>query len=182
MPSYEIFGKRSGSYQQVAQGKAVLGMNGSWMISTFASIPGIDLQIAPTPVGPRGHRASPFNGLADSVTKFADDKAAAGKWVAYLGSSECQMKVADAGVVLPARSEAMERSIQVREDAGFDVGPFVLHVKDGTTQDPAVTVNAADVAALTSPGFEAVFIGQKDVTYLSELNHQVNRLLSLTSS
>ena len=92
------------------------------------------------------------------------------------------MKVADAGVVFPARPEAMERSIQVREAAGFDVGPFTLHVKDGTTQDPAVTVNAADVAALTSPGFEAVFIGQKDVTYLSELNHQVNRLLSLTSS
>ncbi len=181
MPSYETFGKQSGSYQQVAQGKAVLGMNGSWMISGFASIPGIDLKIAPTPVGPTGHRSSPFNGLADSVTRFADDKEAAGKWAAYLGSSECQMKIADTGVVFPARFEAMERSIQVRDASGLDVTAFTLHVKEGTTQNLAVTMNAADVAALTTPGFEAVFIGQKDVSHLTEVNHQVNRLLSLTS-
>ena len=181
MPSYETFGKQSGSYQQVAQGKAVLGMNGSWMISSFASIPGIDLKIAPTPVGPTGHRSSPFNGLADSVTRFSDDKEAAGKWAAYLGSSECQMKIADTGVVFPARHEAMERSIQVRDASGLDVTAFTSHVKEGTTQNPVVTMNAADVAALTTPGFEAVFIGQKDVSHLTEVNHQVNRLLSLTS-
>ena len=163
------------------RGKAGLGMNGSWMISSCASLPGIDLRTAPTPVGPIGHRSSPFNGLADSVTRFADDKDAAGKWVAYLGSSECQMKIADAGVVFPARPEAMERSIQVRNASGLDVTAFTSHVKDGTTQNPAVIMDAADVAALTSPGFEAVFIGQKDVSYLSEVNHQVNRLLSLTS-
>ena len=168
MPSYETFGKQSGSYQQVAQGKAVLG-------------PGFDLKIAPTPVGPTGHRSSPFNGLADSVTRFADDKEAAGKWAAYLGSSECQMKIADTGVVFPARFEAMERSIQVRDASGLDVTAFTSHVKEGTTQNLAVTMNAADVAALTTPGFEAVFIGQKDVSHLTEVNHQVNRLLSLTS-
>ena len=122
-----------------------------------------------------------YFGLADSVTRFAEDKDAAGKWVAYLGFSECQMKIADAGVVFPARSEAMERRIQARDASGLDVTAFTSHVKEATTQNPAVTMNAADVAALTSPGFEAVFIGQKDVSYLSEVNHQVNRLLSLTS-
>ena len=122
-----------------------------------------------------------YFGLADSVTRFAEDKEAAGKWVAYLGSSECQMKIADAGVVFPARPEAMERRIQARDASGLDVTAFTSHVKEATTQNPAVTMNAADVAALTSPGFEAGFIGQKDVSYLSEVNHQVNRLLSLTS-
>jgi len=42
-------------------------------------------------------------------------------------------------------------------------------------------VLASEVTALTAPGFEAVFIGQKDVSHLTEVNHQVNRLLSLTS-
>lgn len=159
MPSYETFGSQLGSYQQVAQGKAVLGMNGSWMISSFASIPDIQLQIAPTPVGPLGHRASPFNGRADSITRFADDKAAA-KWVAYLGSSECQMMIAE---------------------AGLDVSAFTIRLEEGTTRTLAVTSNAADVAALTIPGFEAVYVGQRDVSHFTELNDQVNRLVELTS-
>ncbi len=91
------------------------------------------------------------------------------------------MKIADAGVVFPARPEAMERRIQARDASGLDVTAFTSYVKEATTQNPAVTMNAADVAALTSPGFEAGFIGQNDVSYLSEVNHQVNRLLSLTS-
>ena len=181
MPSYETFGKQVGAYQQVAQGKAVLGMSGSWMISSFASIPDIQLQIAPTPVGPLGHRASPFNGLADSITRFADDKEAAAKWVAFLGSSECQMMIADAGAVFPARLEATQRSLQVRSETGLDVSAFTIHLEEGTTRTLAVTTNAADVAALTVPGFEAVFVGQKDVSYFTELNSQVNRLLELTS-
>ncbi|MDO5083106.1 MAG: sugar ABC transporter substrate-binding protein [Arachnia propionica] len=181
MPAYETFGSKVGSYQQVAQGKAVLGMNGSWMISSFASIPGIQLQIAPTPVGPLGHRASPFNGLADSITRFADDKEAAAKWVAFLGSSRCQMMIADAGVVFPARSEATERSLQVRAQQGLDVSAFTVHLDEGTTRTLAVTTNAADVAALTVPGFEAVYVGQQDVSYFTRINDQVNRLLELTS-
>ncbi|RRD49344.1 ABC transporter substrate-binding protein [Arachnia propionica] len=181
MPSYETFGNQLGSYQQVAQGKAVLGMNGSWMISSFASIPDIQLQIAPTPVGPLGHRASPFNGLADSITKFADDKEAAAKWVAYLGSSECQMMIAEAGAVFPARLEATRRALEVRAEAGLDVSAFTVHLEEGTTRTLAVTSNAADVAALTIPGFEAVYVGQRDVSHFTELNNQVNRLLELTS-
>ena len=87
------------------------------------------------------------------------------------------MKIADAGVVFPARPEAMERRIQARDASGLDVTAFTSYVKEATTQNPAVTMNAA----VTSPGFEAGFIGQNDVSYLSEVNHQVNRLLSLTS-
>ncbi|MDO5067410.1 MAG: extracellular solute-binding protein [Propionibacteriaceae bacterium] len=181
MPSFETFGNEMGSYQQVAQGKAVLGMAGSWMISSFASIPDITLQIAPTPVGPLGHRASPFNGLADSITRFADDKEAAAKWVAFLGSSQCQMMIADAGVVFPARPEATERSLQVRAEAGLDVNAFTIHLEEGTTQILAVTTNAADVSAITIPGFEAVYVGQEDVSHFTEINNQINRLLELTS-
>lgn len=180
MPSFEVFGRNSGSYQQVAQRKAVLGMNGSWMISTFATIPDAKLAVAPTPVGPSGQRSSPLNGLADSVTRFAEDKEAAGKWVAYMGSHECQMKIAEAGVVFPARPEATQRSVEVRREAGLDVSPFTVHVEEGTSFTLAVTTNAADISALTVPGFEAVFVGQQDVSSLTELNSQINRLLQLT--
>lgn len=180
MPGYEAFNRQSGSYQQVSAGQAVLGMNGSWMIQSFADIEGIDLGIAPTPIGPSGKRSSPFNGLADSVTTFADDKEAAGKWVAFMASDTCQDIIGDAGVVFPARSSGIEKSLAKRKAAGIDTSAFTIHIEEGTTQMLAVTTNAADVSAITVPAFEAVYIGQEPASSLTGVNNQVNRLMTLT--
>ena len=83
-------------------GKSAINANGSWMIGSYTGYEGLELGIAPTPVGPSGKRASMFNGLADSIFAGTDNKEAAGKWVAFLGSEECQKIVGQAGVVFPA--------------------------------------------------------------------------------
>ena len=68
----------------------------------FTSINGINTGIAPTPIGPVGHRASMYNGLADSIWAGSDNQANAWKWVKFLGSADCQNIVGDAAVVFPA--------------------------------------------------------------------------------
>lgn len=181
MPKYDTFNRNTGSYQQVSAGRAVLGLNGSWMISSFASIDGIDLQIAPTPIGPSGRRSSPFNGLADSVTKHADNKESAAKWVAFMASDACQDVIGEVGVVFPARPSGIQKSLGKRKSDGLDTSAFTVHIEEGTTQMLPVTTNAADVSALTEPAFETIYIGQKSASSLTELNDQVNRLLKLTS-
>lgn len=179
MPKYDTFNTQTGSYQQVASGSAVLGMNGSWMISSFASLPDIELTIAPTPIGPSGQRSSPFNGLADSITKFADDPETAAKWVAFMATDECQDIIGEAGVVFPARAEGTEISLETRKAAGIDTSAFTVHIDDGTTQTNVVTSHAADLEALTSPAFEAIYIGQEPVSSLTSLNEQLNRFFEL---
>lgn len=181
MPRYGQFNKDTGGYQQVGAGQAVLGLSGSWMISSFQGLKDIDLRIAPTPIGPSGKRSSPFNGLADSVTRFADDKEAAAEWVAYLASDECQVLIGEAGVVFPARDAGTQASLKAREAAGLDVSAFTVHLEEGTTQTMAVTTNAADIAGLTGPTFEAIYIGKQPVGSLTDLNDQVNRLLEIAS-
>lgn len=181
MPKYGQFSKDTGAYQQVAAGQAVLGLTGSWMISSFQALDDIDLRIAPTPIGPSGHRSSPFNGLADSVTRFADDKEAAAAWVAYMASDECQVMIGEAGAVFPAREAGTQASLEVRKAAGLDVSAFTVHLDEGTTQTMAVTTNAADIAGLTGPAFEAIYIGNQPVSSLTDLNRQLNRLLELAS-
>lgn len=176
MPEYSTFGRSSGSYAQFAAGKAALAMNGSWMISSFASLEKIDLKLAPTPVGPKGHRSSPFNGLADSITKFTDNREGSAKWVAYLASDACQNVIGEAGVVFPARPAGTEKSKQVRAKAGIDVTPFTVHVDEGTTKLLNVVNNAADLAALTGPEFDAIYIGSKNASDLTTLNNQVDKL------
>lgn len=181
MPKYSTFGKDSGSYAQFAAGKAALAMNGSWMISSFSSLKNVDLRLAPTPVGPNKHRASPFNGLADSVTRFSKNPEAAAKWVAYLGSDACQNLIGDAGVVFPARPSGTAHSVAVRKKAGLDVSPFTVHVKEHTTKLLTVVSNAADLAALTGPEFDAVYIGSKPASDLTKLNEQINTMYALAS-
>ena len=167
--------------QQVASGQAVLGLSGSWMISSFQTLKDIDLKVAPTPIGPSGQRSSPFNGLADSVTRFADDKDAAAAWVAFMATDQCQLIIGDAGVVFPAREAGIQASLSTRQAAGLNVDAFTIHLAEGTTQTMAVTTNAADIAALTGPAFEAIYIGQRPASDLTKLNEQVNRLLELST-
>ena len=112
MPSYAEIGGSSatGPDKQLQSGSAVLGLAGSWMISTYAAMTDadgndIDIRIAPTPIGPSGQRASMFNGLADSITTLSQQPEAAAKWVAFLASEECQNIIGESGVVFPARPE-----------------------------------------------------------------------------
>lgn len=181
MPTFDTFGEQTGTYQQFSAGKAALSPNGSWMIASYMTVPDVELKLAPTPVGPSGERASMFNGLADSVTKLSDSPEEAAQWVAYMAGAECQNIIAEAGVVFPARTEATERSLEVRQEAGLDVSAFTVHVDEGTTQLMPVTRHAADITALMNPAFEAIYIGTAPASSLTGLNDQLNELLELTA-
>lgn len=178
MPRYETFGPDSGTYQQFAAGRAALSINGSWMISTYSSVDGVELGVAPTPIGPSGQRASMFNGLADSVTRFAEDPEAAALWVEFLGGQTCQDIIGESGVVFPARPSGTEKSLEARAEQGLDVTAFTQHVEDETTFLFPVTDHGADIKALMGPAMDAVYIGTEPVGSMTELNDQVNRLFT----
>lgn len=178
-PKLGTFADGTGPDKQLGAGRAALAMDGSWMISTYSGLEGIDLAFAPTPIGPSGRRASPFNGLADSVTKLADDPEAAAKWVKFLSGEECQQIIGEAGVVFPARPGGTEKSMEVRKSAGLDVTSFTTHITDETTFLLPVVNYAADIEAIMGPGMEAIYIGQEPVSYLADLNSQINTLFEL---
>lgn len=51
-----------------AAGKAAINSHGSWMIGQYSGYDGLDLGIAPTPVGPDGERASMFTSARPCLT------------------------------------------------------------------------------------------------------------------
>lgn len=181
MPKYSTFGPSTGSYAQFAAGRAALAMNGSWMISSFASLKDVDLAIAPTPVGPSGKRATPFNGLADSITKYTRNPEGSAKWVAWMASDACQDVIGAAGVVFPARAKGTEISLATRKQAGLDVSAFTRQVEEGTTVLQPVVQNAADLTALTEPQFDALYIGSAPASDLTTMNDQINKLFEITA-
>ncbi|MBT2515205.1 sugar ABC transporter substrate-binding protein [Arthrobacter sp. ISL-30] len=159
-----------------AAGKAAINSNGSWMIGQYTGYKGVEVGIAPTPVGPNGKRASMFNGLADSIWAGTKNPAAATKWVEYLGSAACQDVVAGKAVVFPAIKSSAEKATEAFKGKGIDVSPFAQHVKDETTVLVPITDNAAKVEGIMEPAMDAVVSGKQPASSLTQANEQVNGL------
>lgn len=187
MPSYEEIGGANaiGTDKQIQSGTAAMGLSGSWMISTFSKLTDadgkkLDIGLAPTPIGPSGKRASMFNGLADSVTTLSKQPENSAKWVKFLSGEECQNIIGQSGVVFPARPSGTDLAIAFnKSERQLDVTPFTQQVKDKTTFLFPVTTNAADIAALMAPRFDAVYIGSSPVNSLSKLNGQLDDLFKV---
>ncbi|QQD75577.1 sugar ABC transporter substrate-binding protein [Curtobacterium sp. YC1] len=180
MAKYGVFSTTTGPEVQLGAGKCALSFNGSWMIGSYLGMEDLDIAVAPTPIGPSGHRASMFNGLGDSITKQAKDPEAAAEWVAFLGSDEAQRIVGERGIVFPARPAGTEAAVASFRERGLDVSAFTRQVEEGTTFLFPVTKNPADVQALLQPAFDGVYANGEPISTLTGVNEQVNTLLALT--
>ncbi|MCQ9165704.1 MULTISPECIES: sugar ABC transporter substrate-binding protein [unclassified Arthrobacter] len=159
-------------------GKAAINSNGDWMIGQYKTYKGVDLGIAPTPVGPNGKSMSMFNGLADSIWAGTKKKDASIKWVEYLASTKCQDVVASKAVVFPAIKTSSDKAAAAFKAKGIDVTPFTQHVKDDTTFLLPITDNAAKVAGIMKPAMDAVVAGKAPASSLTAANGQVNALFA----
>ncbi|MEV7992015.1 sugar ABC transporter substrate-binding protein [Streptomyces sp. NPDC086077] len=165
---------------QIAAGTAAAAFDGAWMISTYYGAKGLDVGTAVTPRGPTGKRATMMNGLADSITKNARNKAGAKKWVRYLASDECQRTVGDYGIVFPATPDGTEAAVAAYRKKGVDVSAFTEPVAgegDFSTFSFPVTDYAADVFALMRPAMQDIYANDAPVSGLDQTNSQINFLL-----
>ncbi len=178
MPSLESVTGQS-SADIFGAGKYAMITNGSWMINQMFGYKGVETGLAPTPIGPSGKRSSMYNGLADSVWVGSKNKAAAVKWVEFLGSSACQDLVGKSGVVFPAIPSGTDAASAAFAAKGIDVASsFLVHVTDGTTFLFPITDHASQVTNLMTPAVDAVFTGKARADSLTAVNEQVNALFT----
>ncbi|MDD7385233.1 MAG: sugar ABC transporter substrate-binding protein [Actinomycetaceae bacterium] len=161
-----------------AAGKYATVMNGSWVINQAYSYKGLQVGIAPTPLGPNGKRASMYNGLADSVWAGSQNKAAAIKWVEYLGSAACQDVIGKASVVFPAIPHATDLAKDAFASKGIDVKNFLIHLENKTGFLPQVTEHGPEINGIMNPAVDAVVTGQKPASSLTQANEEVNALFN----
>jgi len=177
MPPVEL--AVGGQLSQLLQAKrAALVTDGSWNISTYASLGGVELATAPTPIGPRGHRSSMTNSLADSIAAGSPNKGAAWKWVRYLASPECQSVVAEAGVVVPATASVVPTAEAAIGRHGLDITPFTRQLKEGTAFPYPAAQHAADVDSIMGTAMERVMSFGAEPESLTEVNQEVNALFT----
>lgn len=177
MAPYEEVGTEPNPQQALGSGRAAISANGSWMLGTYANLQGVDLGIAPLPSGPVGHPVSMYNGLADSISAQSPDPEEAARWVAFLGSDDCQRIVGEAGVVFPARPAGTEAAIEAFAERGLDASVFTDLVEKKQTVFFPVTEEFGAIDALMAPMMDEIYIGDRDVSTLTEVNEQINDLL-----
>ena len=178
MPSIESITGQS-SADLFGAGKYAMITNGSWMINQMFGYKGVETGLAPTPTGPNGKRSSMYNGLADSIWVGSQHKAAAAKWVEFLGSAACQDIVGKSGVVFPAIPSGTDLAGQAFAAKNIDVSSsFLVHVKDGTTFLFPITDHASQVTGIMQPAVDAVFTGKEPASSLTAANDQVNALFA----
>ena len=175
MPTQEMAGKL-GASALFTSGQGAMATDGSWMIGSYLDNSKFKIGFAPLPAGPEG-RKSMFNGLADSIWAGSPNKDAAWQWVKFLGSSECQSIVGTAGVVFPARPEAVELAIAAYAERGVDVSAFTkLAVAESTFSFP-MTERGNEVDSILKTALDKVMLGQGEASeILPAANEEINAL------
>ncbi len=164
--------------QQMQAGRYAIVSEGSWQTANYGNLKGVDLALAPTPIGPSGQRAAMQNSLADSISTSSKVKGAAWKWVQYLASEECQSEVAKAGVVMPAIASTVETSKESLGKTGFDVSAFTDQVEQGTTFPYPAVLNGAEFQSIMASAMDNVMAFNADVDALTAANDKVNALFT----
>ena len=178
MPKLSIASSGIGTLESFGAGAYATLIEGSWNMSNVAAKATVPVNVAPTPIGSSGHRASVMNGLADSIWVGTEHPEEAWKWVSYMGTTDCQDIIAEQAVVFPAISSSSEKAIPAFEDKGFDARAFSIHLEDGTGVTSPVVDRWAQVDAIMNPAMSAVLDGQADVSTLTNANKQVNEMMA----
>lgn len=177
MPPLSVASSGIGTVESLGSGGYASLVEGSWNISTIANATKLPIQVAPTPIGPDGHRASVMNGLADSIWVGTKHPKESWRWVKYLGSAQCQDVIAEQGTVFPAISSSSKKAIKTFEDMGFDARAFSVHIEEGTTVPSPVVDRWAQVDALMKPAMSSVLAFESEPSSLTEANKRVNTLM-----
>ena len=176
MPKSGVFTTQT--FDQLGSGKVAMGENGSWNAGKFYALEGIDIGVAPGPVGPIGTNGSLFNGTADSITAGTKHPTEAWEWVKFLGSTQCQDLIASQAIVFPAIKTSTEKSLAAFDAKGYDMAPFLAYLDGGHTFLPPITRNSAEVTDLANAAMESIYLGSADASVLTDVNDQINAVIN----
>ena len=175
-PPFGVFGDSSPGQTQLQSRKAGIALAGSWMISTYANMEGMELGIAPLPTGPIGTPMSMFNGLGDSISSQSEKKEEAARLIAFLASDEAQRIIGERAPFFPATDAGTEAAIESYAAKGLDVTPFTDRVANGETGLYPLVENSASIMPLMQTAFDQCWMRKIDGADFASFNERVNAL------
>jgi ABC-type glycerol-3-phosphate transport system substrate-binding protein len=165
--------------EQLGSGSVAMILGGTWETSTFASLPGIKVGVAPLPAGSTGKRALMTNSNGNNVwagTKHLDQT---WKWVSYQESEACQTPAAEYnGSFFPSIAASMDALAKKQAGKGTDFSVFADYVKNGELFPCPVYNNGAALTNAMVPQFESYFTNKADEGIFAKMQEQSKTLLA----
>jgi len=122
-PAFDA-GSTLGEMASMEAGIAGSTFAGSWNVPTYtADTFPQDIAFARVPTGPAG-RFAYTNGLAAVIWSGSNNIENAARWVAFLGTPDCQDLTAERSGIFPAIESSSELAMQVRASRGADSSIF----------------------------------------------------------
>lgn len=144
------------------QGKLALYQSGPYNLKTIAeSAKGVDWGLAPLVAGPKG-RLSTVHGVAAVGNAKTKHKEATAKVLAWLGTRQGQLPLAEQGVSFPGVVSAQGAFVDYWKAKGVDVSAFVEAARGRTVRPPVGPKVNAGTNAYT-PILLDVFSGARPV-------------------
>jgi multiple sugar transport system substrate-binding protein len=125
--------------QYFSSGKSAMLYDGSWRISQYVSVEGLNFGVSEMPIGKQ--RGSICSGMAYSVATRSKNPDAAAAFIAWLGTGEAQIIQAETGICIPAYEGAAQPWID--RYTLFDASPFVKAAEYGHVSPGLTTTNDA---------------------------------------
>ena len=175
-PPFGTFGDSSPAQAQLQAGTSALATAGSWMITTFANMEGMELGIADLPAGPVGHPVSMFNGLGDSISAQSERKEEAARLIAFLASDEAQEIIGERAPFLPATDAGTQAAVDKYAEDGLDISPYTDRVDHGETGLYPLVENSASIETIMQTAFDQCWMRQIDGADFASFNDRVNAL------
>jgi maltose-binding protein MalE len=164
---------------QLGSGKVALLTGGSWTASTFAKIPNLKVGIAPTVLGPDNKTRSVLsNSNGNNIWAGTKHQDLAWKWVAYMGSEECQTMASKTGTFFPSIAASMNASAAAMAKDGIDLSVFTDALKNGVLYPATVYGNGAQLQSVLEPLFERFFSHARDADVFAEMEQKSKEILA----
>lgn len=175
MPSQAQASSGVGALDSFKAGAFATLIEGSWNTANMKGAVA-PVQVAPTPIGPNGARASVINSVGDSIYEGTQHPEEAWQFVRYMASSECQDQVANYAIVFPSIQSSSTKAVEAFEKSGYDARAFADHIEQGTGVMSPVTDRWAQLSTIMKPVMDQVMVNG-DVSILDDAARRVNEAM-----
>jgi multiple sugar transport system substrate-binding protein len=165
--------------QQLGSGNVAMVVGGTWEASTFASLPGIKVGVAPLPAGPDGKRALMSNSNGNNIWAGTKQPVQTWKWVSYQESQACQTKAAQYNAsFFPSIAASMDVLAKKEAAKGVDFSVFTDYLKKNELFPSPVYNNGAALTNAMVPQFQAYFTNSSGDSIFTKMQAQSKTLLA----
>ena len=158
-PAYEQFS--TGLTEQLGSGSVAMVQAGSWYLTTFQQLQGVNVKTAPSVVGPDGKRAALSGSNADSIWTGSKVQDAAWKWISYMGTEDCQSLAGADGTFFPSIKASFDASDEALTAQGVDLSAFTVQLDDGTLYESPLFSGGTEVESTVGPMSESFWTGER---------------------